>query len=165
VISVQGKPGETRGRRATGLKDAVQSQPGRQRTSTSGGFLIKKHNEAYGNVQSQGGLHCIAVHPAAGLSRHGFPRGFRVYRGTSSDSYDTTVTMGNVNTYTTGDLPPGTYYFAVTAFDNTGNESGPSNEAMKIIASPVEQLPDITVTDSVSALRGRNPRGHPRTRP
>jgi hypothetical protein len=73
--------------------------------------------------------------------------------------------MGNVNTYTTGDLPPGTYYFAVTAFDNTGNESGPSNEAMKIIASPVEQLPDITVTDSVSALRGRNPRGHPRTRP
>ena len=56
--------------------------------------------------------------------------GFRVYYGTASGDYATTVDVGNTTAYTAANLEEGTtYYFAVTAYDINRNETGFSNEA------------------------------------
>jgi len=56
--------------------------------------------------------------------------GYNVYQGTSSKDYDVTLDVGNWNSVTIADLEDGeVYYFAVTAYDTDGNESGYSNEA------------------------------------
>lgn len=55
--------------------------------------------------------------------------GYKVYSGTVSGTYPTSVSVGNVTTYTVLNLTDGVvYYFAVTALDSFGNESGYSNE-------------------------------------
>lgn len=54
--------------------------------------------------------------------------GFKLYYGTSSLSYGNSIIIGNSTTYTAGGLRAGTYYFAVTAYDIYGNESGYSDE-------------------------------------
>ncbi len=60
---------------------------------------------------------------AAGVS------GYKLYRGTASGSYTTSVNVGNQTSYTLSDLASGTtYYFAVTAYDSSQEESGYSNE-------------------------------------
>jgi hypothetical protein len=59
--------------------------------------------------------------------------GYKIYYGTSSGNYTEVIDAGNVTTYTVGSLPPGTYYFAVTAYNGSGNESDYSNEASKTI--------------------------------
>jgi hypothetical protein len=62
--------------------------------------------------------------------------GYKVYIGTSPGVYSRTVEITNpgVSTYVVENLLPGTYYFAVTAFDAAGNESSYSNEAAKTIS-------------------------------
>jgi hypothetical protein len=55
--------------------------------------------------------------------------GYKVYYGTVSRHYDTSIYVDNVTAYTLGSLKPATYYFAVTAIDTSGNESQFSNEA------------------------------------
>lgn len=60
--------------------------------------------------------------------------GYRLYRSNTSGVY----TFGEINAVaifgavaTTGtetDVPDGTWYWVLTAFDTEGNESGPSNE-------------------------------------
>ena len=62
--------------------------------------------------------------------------GYRIYYGTSPGTYLQSfgqgITVGNTTTYTLLGLSSGTrYYFAVTAFDTSGNESVYSNEAFK----------------------------------
>jgi hypothetical protein len=59
--------------------------------------------------------------------------GYKVYYGTSSGNYTVSLDVGNVTTYKIDNLTPGTYYFAVTAYDTSGNESGYSNEVSKTI--------------------------------
>ncbi|MEW6329952.1 MAG: Ig-like domain-containing protein [Pseudomonadota bacterium] len=64
--------------------------------------------------------------------------GYRVYYGTSPGSYQQApgqgLSVGNITAYTLTGLSNGTrYYFAVTAFDTAGNESGYSNEVFKDI--------------------------------
>jgi hypothetical protein len=59
--------------------------------------------------------------------------GYKVHYGTSSRNYDKTVNNGIETTCTISGLSPGTYYFAVTSYDSSGNESGFSNEASKTI--------------------------------
>ncbi len=54
--------------------------------------------------------------------------GFKVYYGTSSGVYTQVTDVRNVTSYSTGTLGPGTYYFAVTAYDSYGSESQFSNE-------------------------------------
>jgi hypothetical protein len=61
--------------------------------------------------------------------------GYKVYFGNGSQSYGTPITIGNQTTYIVSGLTPGTYYFAVTAFDVDGNESGYSNEVSALIGS------------------------------
>jgi len=56
-------------------------------------------------------------------------KGYKVYYGTASRSYDHVIDVGNVTEYTINNLAAGvTYYFAVTAYDTAFNESDFSQE-------------------------------------
>ncbi len=60
--------------------------------------------------------------------------GYKVYMGTASGTYTSSTSVGNVTSYTVTNLGAGkTYYFAVTAYNSTGSESGFSNEVSKSI--------------------------------
>lgn len=59
--------------------------------------------------------------------------GYRVYHGTSSGVYGPAVDVGLATTYTLNDLPAGTHYFTVTAYDAAGNESLRATEVSKRI--------------------------------
>ena len=66
--------------------------------------------------------------------------GYKVYYGTASGNYASNLNVGNTTTATVASLADGsTYYFAVKAYDSTGNESGFSNEVSKplTVAAPV----------------------------
>jgi hypothetical protein len=56
--------------------------------------------------------------------------GYKIYYGTASGTYDHSIDVGKVTTYTLTGLAQGqTYYIAVTAYDTSNNQSGYSNEA------------------------------------
>src|SRR5437867_940744 len=59
--------------------------------------------------------------------------GYKLYYGTVSRNYTTVVDVGNRTTYAVTGLAPGTYYFAVTAYDILGSESGYSNEVFTTV--------------------------------
>jgi hypothetical protein len=60
--------------------------------------------------------------------------GYRVHWGTASRSYGSQVTLNDPTvTEWEADIPPGSYFFALTAFDVDGSESGYSNEVTKTI--------------------------------
>ncbi len=59
--------------------------------------------------------------------------GYKIYYGTSPDNYTVVINVGNVTIYRIDNMPLGTYYFAVTAYDTAMNESDYSNEVSKII--------------------------------
>ena len=65
--------------------------------------------------------------------------GYKVYWGRSSGHYDNTpvptVAPSANPTFITPALPNGTWYFAVTAYNTAGLESGYSNEVSKTIAT------------------------------
>ena len=55
--------------------------------------------------------------------------GYRIYNGKASRTYDHSIDVGNVTTYTLTGLVQGQrYYIATTAYDTSNNESGFSNE-------------------------------------
>lgn len=61
---------------------------------------------------------------------------YKIYYGTTSLTYTQVVNITNPGTTTisqTLNLSPGTYYFAVTTVDASGQESDYSNEVMKTI--------------------------------
>ena len=60
--------------------------------------------------------------------------GYKVYMGTQSGIYGTSIAVGNVTTYQAMNLQPNTtYFFSITALDAAGNESVPSSEVSKSI--------------------------------
>lgn len=60
--------------------------------------------------------------------------GYKLYMGTASGVYSSITTMGKVTSYTISNLGLGTtYYFALTAYDTSGNESALSTEVSKSI--------------------------------
>ena len=59
--------------------------------------------------------------------------GYKVYWGSTSGTYGTPVTLGKVTTFTTPKLANGTWFFAVTAHNTGGLESGFSNEVTCIV--------------------------------
>ncbi|MEP6933759.1 MAG: fibronectin type III domain-containing protein [Nitrospirota bacterium] len=62
--------------------------------------------------------------------------GYKIYRATSSGGYGAAIAtlQGNVTTYTASGLQSGTtYFFVITAYDLSGNESLYSNEISKSI--------------------------------
>ncbi len=61
--------------------------------------------------------------------------GYNVYYGTNSGDYTSKINLGNVANVTISNLTAGiAYYFAATAVDSNGDESGYSNEARFISA-------------------------------
>src|SRR3989344_8270826 len=68
--------------------------------------------------------------------------GYRLYYGTASGNYGSVIDAGNVITHTVTGLSGGTYYFAVTAYDTSGNESGFSNEVSKTFTSVTIPAPN-----------------------
>ena len=62
--------------------------------------------------------------------------GYRVHYGTASGSYTSSVDVHKVTTSSIGTLTAGqTYYFAVTAYNASGNESGYSNQVSYSVAA------------------------------
>ncbi len=60
--------------------------------------------------------------------------GYKVYMGTASGTYSSSIMVESTTTYTVSDLGVGsTYYFAVTAYNTSDIESSFSNEVSKSI--------------------------------
>lgn len=61
--------------------------------------------------------------------------GYKVYRATASGAYGAPIASVSSSTtqYVSSGLAIGTYFFVVTAFDQSGNESSPSTEVSKSI--------------------------------
>ena len=68
--------------------------------------------------------------------------GYRIYQSTTSGqyTYGAVTAVGTIpagtETVTVNVPDDGTYFWVMTAFDNGGNESGPSNEVTKLLDSP-----------------------------
>jgi hypothetical protein len=60
--------------------------------------------------------------------------GYKLYRGTSSGNYTTSISVGPPTFYQDSGLATGTYFYVVTAVSNAGVESIVSNE----VAAPVQ---------------------------
>jgi len=73
--------------------------------------------------------------------------GYRIYDGTAPGIYGSSQNVGMTTTYQYTNLAPNTtYYFSVTAYDTSGNESLPSQEVFKTILST--SYPDPTPAPS-----------------
>ena len=79
--------------------------------------------------------------------------GYKVFHGTQSGVYGFPVFVGKSTTHHMDNLSPDTtHYFAITAYDETGNESDPSQEVSKTI--PVSLPPAVTSPAPNSILEG-----------
>ena len=78
--------------------------------------------------------------------------GYKVYYGTLSGNYETTIDVENITEYKLADLKEGiTYYIALTAYDNSNNESEKSDEVSGVAKAPPDiQNPTINVTAPTS---------------
>ncbi len=84
--------------------------------------------------------------------------GYRVYVGSASGQYGPPIDVGNVTNYTVTNLSEGqTYFFALTAYDTSGNESGFSNEvsatAAQLVSVPavvdlMQAVAEAAITDA-----------------
>jgi len=90
--------------------------------------------------------------------------GYKIYYGTQSRTYLTPIAIGTQTTYTfpAGFLQAGrTYYFAVTAYDNEGNESDYSNEVSKTMPTcDIDGdglIGSLDLQALADAILGRNP--------
>ena len=59
--------------------------------------------------------------------------GYKIFYGTSSHMYENQIDVGNATSVNISNLAPGTYYFALVAYDESGNESAPSSEIWRYI--------------------------------
>lgn len=85
--------------------------------------------------------------PSAGVT------GYKVYYGQVSRTYGTPDVVGYVTTHTVLNLPAGTWYFAATAYDAAGNESGYSNEVFKTLTAAM-----LPVTIQITEIPAPGPR-------
>ena len=75
--------------------------------------------------------------------------GYRVHYGTASGSYMVHTDVHNVTTYTVTGLTAGQiYYFAATAYDASGNESGYSNQVSYSVPTGTNGAPSAPGTPS-----------------
>jgi type IV pilus assembly protein PilY1 len=92
--------------------------------------------------------------------------GYKVYYGTSPQSYAGSVDVGNVTSYTLTGLSQGqTYYVAMTAYNTSGSESGYSSEVSGVATEttlPVSETPP-TVTPSPTSEPTTEPETPPKT--
>jgi hypothetical protein len=59
--------------------------------------------------------------------------GYKLYYGTATRSYTTSLSVGNQTSYTVTGLGAGTFYFAVTSQNASGTQSSFSNEVSKTL--------------------------------
>ncbi len=61
--------------------------------------------------------------------------GYRIHWGTQPGDYPNTIIVRNpgISSHLVENLPPGIYYFVVSAFDTSNNHGSPSNEASKTV--------------------------------
>jgi len=79
--------------------------------------------------------------------------GYILYFGTASDTYTQSIDVNNVTTYELTGLTIGaTYYFAMTAYDTSGNESTYSNELIRTIQAPADTTPPAISSIQASGL-------------
>lgn len=66
--------------------------------------------------------------------------GYKLYHGTASGQYGEPIDVGNVTGHVMEITPEygATYYFALTAYDTSGNESGYSDEATCFVPDGVK---------------------------
>jgi hypothetical protein len=78
--------------------------------------------------------------------------GYKIYMGTTSGSYSQTLDVGNVTSYTVSSLDDAnTLYFAVTAYDTTGDVSGFSNQISYTTPAPPPSPTLYTITASAGS--------------
>src|SRR2546427_12261921 len=81
--------------------------------------------------------------------------GYKLYYGTSSGSYQFSVDVGNLTSYTLSGLLEGRiYYFAATAYNLSLGESGFSNEVNKAIADVTPPTVSITAPTTGATVSG-----------
>ncbi len=79
-------------------------------------------------------------------------QGYNLYYGTESRQYGPPMPADKTAQITLSELEEGVeYYFAVSAVDTAGNESGFSEEISKLISSTDPQLPVVYITSPVEA--------------
>jgi len=82
--------------------------------------------------------------------------GYNIYYGTGSSDYNFVIDVGNVTDYTVTDLEPETqYYFAMTAYDTSLNESNLSVEVSAVTESKNAAVSDFDA-DGVPDIFWRN---------
>jgi hypothetical protein len=95
---------------------------------------------------SSGASHAAGVTLAWDRSQEQDVAGYRLYYGTTSGHYTTMINVGSNTSSTVTNLEPGrTYYFAATAYDTSGNESGFSQEvpySVPFVDSDGDGVPD-----------------------
>lgn len=100
------------------------TQPGNGLEATSGGSDVATYSsQTVANGSTQLGFAWDANYTGDSVTS------YKLYYGTSSGTYSTTVTMGNVTAYSLSD-PGGTRYYAITA-TNASGESAFSNELVR----------------------------------
>jgi len=85
-------------------------------------------------------------------------KGYILYYGTSSGIYTSNIDVGNITEYTTPDLQDGTYYFAVTAYNEADYESAYSVELPYTVASS-NNNPTYSITAAAGANGSISPSG------
>ncbi len=81
--------------------------------------------------------------------------GYRVYYGTASKNYTSSINVGNWTSCTVSGLTAGkTYYFSATAYDTGGLESGYSGEVAYTVPGTVTPPPAATGTVAFAANAG-----------
>lgn len=78
--------------------------------------------------------------------------GYRIYYGIASRTYSRSIDVGNVTAYTVTGLGTGIYFFAVTAYNAAGLESGYSNEVWTTVSSTTPSGCDINGDATVNVL-------------
>lgn len=78
--------------------------------------------------------------------------GYKVYSGNASGAYGAPLVIGTQTTYTFTNVAPGTWYFAVKAYDTDGLESDYSNEVSVTINAPALSRCDINTDSSTNVL-------------
>jgi hypothetical protein len=84
--------------------------------------------------------------------------GYKVYYGTSPENYSVAIDVGQTNTpsapqYSLNNLADGTtFYFAVTAYNTSSNESGFSNEVSKTTLPVISGITSSNLTGSGAVI-------------
>jgi len=128
-----GDSGSTAGNASAGAGSSAGGSAAAGATATDGSATTGSVAAGSTSTASSGGTSSTGVAKLSWDPTLPGAAGFKVYYGTSPRSYSTTINVGMVPGYALSGLAPGTYYFAVTAYDAAGNESVYSNEASKTI--------------------------------